>query len=120
MNPKEPGLFPFALEPIAAFDARRGYRRHKVPGVGVHLADGRRADADIWRGRSGNVVVRLSSQGCVSSFAVVGRAGRSPQGDEIKGLEEYLTDVLFLWLIDGVDDEPTSVITRRRAALLPR
>src|SRR5687768_10430636 len=58
----------FTFEEIDAFDARRGYKRCTLPGVGCAwepdpVLGGRpiRATADLWRDKKGNVVIRFSS-----------------------------------------------------------
>ena len=51
------------LTPIAQFDARRGYRRWCLPGVGVRMGDSPQAVADIWEDREGRLFTRFESLG---------------------------------------------------------
>jgi hypothetical protein len=111
---KEP-RFPYVMEPVADFDARRGYRRFRLPGVGISFTDGTRAEADVWRDRSGNLVARLSSSGYTYSFAIRDASGRAPGDDHADRLEQYLLEVLHLWLIEGVDEDPTTEVNDQLA-----
>jgi hypothetical protein len=108
--------FPYVMEPVADFDARREYCRFRLPGVGISFTDGTRAEADVWRDRSGNLVARLSSSGYTYSSAIYDASGRAPADDEVDGLDQYLLETLHLWLIEGVDDDPTTEVNEQLAA----
>ena len=105
------GKIDFKLELISGFDARRGLKRCKLPGVGVSFADARHADADLWRDRSGGIVTRFTSQGYQYSFRVVDASGMKPSDDQLDVLGDHLAELLSLWLIEGVDDTPSTEIT---------
>ncbi len=100
----------FLFEPIECFDARRGYKRCKLPGVGCQFVGRPGAQSDLWRDRSDNLVARFSSQGYQFSFAVVRASGQPLRDDQIDGLEDYLIELLKLWLVEGVDDWPSTEI----------
>lgn len=106
MTRTHPHQRPYVFERIENFDARRGYSRCNPPGQGMTL--GLKADADLWRDPSGNVVTRLSSEGYRFSFLVSHRSGRAVLDEEMKSLCDYLADILHLWIVEGVDDEPTT------------
>lgn len=101
----EEDLFTFVQ--IPNFDARKGYRACKSPGVGV---DGK-ADVSLWRDAGGNVVARFSSQGYRFSF-VVYQDHESVCDDQMEALESYLSELAFWWLIEGVDDTPDTELWR--------
>jgi hypothetical protein len=99
----------FVFEGIADFDARRAYKRCKLPGVGVSFAGDRRtASANLWRDQENNVVTRFSSQGYEFSFRVRDASGKPLRDDQVDPLGEYLCDLLVLWIVEGVDDTPTT------------
>lgn len=98
----------YTFESIADFDARRGYTRCVLPGVGVSFQDGRSGMTHLWRDRAGNVVVRFSSQGYTFSFMVVHSSGEQLTDDQVEAFEGLLRKLLMLWLIEGVDDTPST------------
>jgi len=100
------GEYTFAS--IANFDARRGYTRCVLPGVGTSFQDGQSGTADLWRDRAGNVVVRFSSQGYVFSFMVTHSSGEQLTDAQVEAFENLLQKLLMLWLIEGVDDTPST------------
>ncbi len=100
------GLYRF--EQIDDFDARRGYRRCEMPGVTLWVGDTPRADADVWRDRSGTVVVRFSSQGYRFSFAVSLSSGQPLREERLWDMQDHLSELLLLWIDEGVDDTPTT------------
>lgn len=105
----------YVFDPIDGFDARRGYRRCNPPGVGGTISFS--AVADLWRDRAGNVVTRFASQGYRFSFMVMHRSGRALLDAEMDDFCEYLADVVHLWLIEGVDDEPSTDEIPRTSSL---
>lgn len=106
-KPKDPYLF----KEIADFDARRGYRRCDPPGAGVIFCGRprRSADADLWRDGSNDVVTRFSSQGYQFSFKVRDASGKPLQDKQIPDLCEHISELLALWLAEGVDDTPSTL-----------
>lgn len=96
----------FKLVAVAPFDARRGYRRWKSPGVGVQLADISSADADFWIDKSGSVFVRLTSQGYVYHCQAMQIDGKQLSVRDRNEFNEFITGVLHDWMIQGVDDSP--------------
>ena len=81
-----------------------------LPGVGCHFVGRSGAQADLWRDRSDNLVARFSSEGYQFSFAVVHASGHALRDDQIDGLEDHLIELLKLWLVEGVDDWPSTEI----------
>lgn len=102
----------FRLSKVADFDARRGCRRCDPPGVGVSFADRPQALADLWRSRSGRLVVRFSSQGYVYHLEAVRSDDREISDDELGAFADFVADALFQWAIDGVDDRPEACYDR--------
>ena len=96
----------FELTSIAAFDARRGYTRCSLPGIGVSFVGEPGALADFWRDRSGKLVVRFSSRGYVYHMeAHLASGGQIPEG-EMGSFGEWVRDAMVEWIVDGVDDMP--------------
>ncbi len=96
----------YVMAQIRNFNARLGYRRCLLPGVGV-WTDGH-ATADLWRTRGGNVVVRFQSLSYRVSFAALLASGDTISDAELEEFGDYLTELLLLWLSEGVDDTPTT------------
>lgn len=97
----------YVLTEIANFDARRGYTKCVLPGVGSSFAnDSRRADADFWRNKNGNVAVRFSSQGYRFSFEACLRSGAHIPDDQLDDFGMFVSELLILWIVEGVDDTP--------------
>lgn len=96
----------FELMSIPAFDARRGYRRCSLPGIGVSFGDRPRAVADFWRQSNGELVTRLSSGGYVYHMRASLRAGGRLRDEEMEAFSDWMQAVLVEWMIDGVDDVP--------------
>lgn len=65
-----------------------------------------RADADFWKDRSGNVFVRLTSQGYVYHCQAMQIDGKQLSVHDRKEFDEFITGVLHDWMIQGVDDSP--------------
>jgi hypothetical protein len=95
----------FKLEDIDEFDARRGYKRCVIPGVGTHVGK-RQAIADFWKDRNGNLVVRFSSQGYQYHFKGLLASGRQIPEDQMEEFSEWVSERLLDWIIEGVDDYP--------------
>lgn len=98
----------YTFESIANFDARRGYTRCVLPGVGTSFQDGQSGTIDLWRDRAGNVVARFSSQGYAFSFMVTHSSGEQLTDAQVEAFENLLGKLLMLWLIEGVDDTPST------------
>lgn len=102
----------FTLVEIDAFDARRGYKRCSIPGVGYTTADDPSspygpisAVADFWRNRAGKLVVRFSSnQPYVFHFEAVLANGEPVPEEDIQEFADYVSEVLYDW--GGADDPP--------------
>lgn len=102
----------FRLEEIASFDARRGYRRCALPGVGctpgvhpwlpvrpIHCT------ADFWRNRTGGVVVRFfSTQPYTFHFAASLSDGKQIPDEDLEEFGDYISEMLLDW--GGADDAP--------------
>lgn len=101
----------FRLVLIDAFDARRGYKRCPLPGVGVSWVGGvpRGANADFWRSRTGEFVVRFSSQGYVYHFEAFAASGKQIPENEIPEFGDFIADALCEWVDEGVDDVPSAL-----------
>lgn len=102
----------FRLTEISAFDARRGYRRCTLPGVGyTPPADPQSpykpipVTADLWRNRAGGLVVRFSSnQPYVFHFKAELAMGVPVPEEDIEEFGDYIVAVLYDW--GGADDSP--------------
>ena len=102
----------FTLVEIAAFDARRGYKRCTVPGAAyTPPADPMSpfrpipVAADFWRDKTGALVVRFSSnQPYVFHFEALLANGKPVPEEEIEDFAEYVSEVLYDW--GGADDPP--------------
>ncbi|MEW6685574.1 MAG: hypothetical protein AB1393_05140 [Candidatus Edwardsbacteria bacterium] len=95
----------YKLVPIDEFDARRGYSRWLTPGVGIRSTKrGSLAQADLWIDQEGKLVARFTSRGYSLHFQI--RAVSSDLAPVMKDhIEEFLTEMLMTWVVDGVDDD---------------
>lgn len=96
----------FKLVPIDEFDARRGYSRWVLPGIGIRTSErGSYAQADIWTDRQGELVTRFTSLGYSLHFKIKA----VPVGQITFGRKEdvanFLNDMLMTWVVGGVDDD---------------
>lgn len=96
----------FRLRAVDEFDARRGYVRCDPPGMGVRIGKGPDANADFWRDRQGNLVVRCSSQGYRMHLAAALADGSAVPPSAMDELCDFLAEVLLDWIVEGVDDDP--------------
>jgi len=96
----------YELESTEPFDARRGYTRCPLPGVGASYQGEPGAIADFWRDRSGNLVLRLSSRGYVYHYQARLAAGGPVPDSELDYFGELLAEALARWIVEGVDDAP--------------
>ncbi len=102
----------FRLIEISAFDARRGYKRCTLPGVGYTppadpLSPYRPipVTADFWRNRTGGLVVRFSSnQPYVFHFEALLANGKPVPEEDIEEFGDYIKQILYDW--GGADDPP--------------
>jgi hypothetical protein len=99
----------FKLIEINGFDARRGYKRCSLPGVGVSFESGPNAIADFWRDKTKRLLVRISSQGYDYHFEALLASGKQIPEEKLDDFGPYVMDVLAEWLIEGVDDLPSSI-----------
>jgi hypothetical protein len=105
-------LLKFRLIEINAFDARRGYKRCTLPGVGYTPPDDPMSPfqsipvtADFWRNRTGGLVVRFSSnQPYVFHFEALLANGKPVPEEDLEEFGEYVAAVLYDW--GGADDPP--------------
>ena len=97
---------PYWLTEIDHFDARQGYKRCDPPAVGI--LDVWQATADLWRDPIGHLVMRFSSQGYIFSFQAFLPSGEKIPDFAMNDFVNYLMDVLLLWIVEGVDDIPTT------------
>jgi hypothetical protein len=96
----------FKLVPTGEFDARRGYSRWVIPGVGFRTTErGSLAQADLWIDRRGNLVTRFTSHGYSLHFKIK----EVPSGQITPDMEEdvvnFLDHMLMTWIVNGVDDD---------------
>lgn len=99
----------FKLVEVAAFDARRGYRRCSLlPGVLVYYGDELGAQADFWRDRTGRLFARFTSQGYVFHLEAMRANGKQLSDSDMTGFEMYVSELLNEWVIEGVDELPES------------
>ncbi len=105
--------FKFKLHEIAAFDARRGFRRCSVPRVVVKQNECEHAPwirpiqliADLWRDRRGHIAVRFHSHNGYSfHFEGTLKNGKSILEEHLDQFCDFIGEVLFDW--DGTDDAP--------------
>lgn len=102
----------FTLVRVDAFDARRGYKRCALPGVGYTPPDDPLSPfrpisvtADFWWDRTGSLVVRFSSnQPYVFHFKALLTNGKPVPEKYIQEFAEYISEILFDW--GGADDPP--------------
>ena len=99
----------FRLEPIPAFDARRGYRKCVPSGVGVHVGREPKAEASFWRDRAGALVVRCSSQGYRIHLAATLANGDAVPATAMDDFCDHVAKTLVEWVTEGVDDLPDSI-----------
>lgn len=100
----------FKLIEVVAFDARRGYTRCKTPGVCISL--GNRTPnpiADFWWNKKGGLFVRFSCyDGYVCHFEAKRTGSKKISENDLDDFEEYIADTLLEWVIEGVDEIPSS------------
>ena len=92
---------------IANFDARHGYKKCIPRGATVSFPGEPAATTNFWRNKSGNLVVRFSSQGYRFSFEVVHSSGATLLDSELDEFSDHVCDLLHTWLVEGVDDTPS-------------
>ena len=97
----------YEFSAIDNFDARHGYKRCTVSGVGVSFPGRPGASADFWRNRTGIVVVRFSSQEYQFSFQLTHPSGGILMDSDLEEFADYIHHSLLRWLVEGVDDAPT-------------
>ena len=99
----------FKLAEIDEFDARwSGYKKCVLPGVGVSFGSGySKADSDFWRDPEGNLAIRISSGGYSYNIKATLDTGDVIPDEILGDFGEYFTNVLMVWVIEGIDDLPT-------------
>jgi hypothetical protein len=99
---------PFKLTPIPPFDARMGYRRCELAGVGGGEFHGIKSTSDFWHAPDGRVVVRFSCRQYRLHFAASTRSGK-PLTEMSWEFGDYIMKTLLEWISEGVGDVPDSV-----------
>jgi hypothetical protein len=99
----------FQLVPIAWFDARRGYKRWVLPGVGIpgYYTGYRRfpnMSTDIWVAPAGHLVTRFEANDYQLSFKIKLKSGRKITPQMEMELAEFLWAMLREWEGSGIDD----------------
>lgn len=96
---------------IKNIDARRGYQRCSLPGVGTSISGGNSATTDFWRSKSGTFVIRFSSQGYVYCYDCTLESGKQLTDRYIEGVfADFVGELLALWMAEGCDDDPLSCL----------
>ena len=102
----------YTLSEIATFDARRGYKRCRIPGVvcqppvnPILPVRPVKCYADFWWAPPGRLVIRFHSH-YGYSFHFEGRrsSGKPLQDPDLEAFASYIEDVLVDW--EGTDDPP--------------
>ena len=97
--------FAYQFDPIHWFDARQGYKRvgsmisFKMEGYPMGYGN-------LWRSRSGAVVVRLINSDHRIAFNVAKEFGAAVLDEEIENVEDDLARLIELWIFQGSDDWP--------------
>ena len=103
----KPKKYEYKVIEIGSFDARRGYKRCNPRGVTVALENYSPATSDFWRDRAGRLFVRLTSLGYVCTLEATRKDGRLISDDDLDGsFSIFISDLIFNWVIEGVDDTP--------------
>ena len=93
----------FVLNEIDQFDARKGYTRWVLPGVGISSPGMPKATVDIWRNREGRLFTRFNSAGYVYHYEIIS-ANQKSFGDDMKqDIENFLFSMLDIWVCEGID-----------------
>jgi hypothetical protein len=96
----------YRLVPIDGFDARRGYARWTLPGVGTGASEGGAlANADLWTDRQGRLVTRFESRGYTLHFEIRVVSGRRITQQMETDVSDFLWAMLSTWAAEGVDDD---------------
>lgn len=100
----------FKLSTIKQFDARRGYKRCTVPGV-VATIVGERTNphADFWWDPEGKLVVRFRCSDEVIHLVATKVTGRKFKESDFDEFFDFVSDTLYEWVIEGIDDLPSSI-----------
>jgi|GEM_PF-1571540 len=98
--------FQFKLVPVAAFDARRGYRRWPLPGVKTRTPEiGSVATADLWVDKQGGLLTRFTSLGYSSQYKIKAASCDAITPAMKDAVENFLLEMLIEWQAQGVDDD---------------
>lgn len=96
----------FKLVPTDEFDARRGYSRWVLPGVGIRTpGKGSYSQADIWIDRQGELVTRFTSHGYSLHFKIKAVTPCQITLGMKEDIANFLNDMLMTWMVNGVDDD---------------
>ena len=92
---------------IPNFDARHGYKRCKMPGIGISVGS-HSGDADFWRNGTGELVIRITSRGYVYSYSVKHASGKNLTDNYIDNtFVRFLGDLLYCWIVAGINYPPS-------------
>lgn len=100
---------PFKLLITGSFDARGGYTRWILPGLGARSTKrGSLVEADLWTDRQGILVTRFTSpsRGCSEHFKIQGLTGEEITPDQQEAVADFLVEKLLEWAFydfEGVD-----------------
>ena len=96
----------FKLVPTCDFDARRGYLRWVIPGVGIRTTErGSVAQADFWIHRQGKLVTRFTSHSFSLHFLIKAFPFGQITPDMKEDIVTFLNDMLMTWIVEGVDGD---------------
>ncbi len=106
---------PIKFEEIQDIDARRGFKRASSPGVGVFIERGNRAEADFWRDQAGVLIIRFTARRCQENWRYCYECALQVGGaitDVYLGgeLEDFIAELLFVWLTEGCDYGPAEYL----------
>lgn len=95
----------FWFEEVAPFKAH-GLRRCQIPGCGISGTDYGQMNADFWRDRQQQVVVRFTWAGWTYHFRAVLAGGGQIPDTEMESFLECVQDLQHEWLGEAPDCAP--------------
>ena len=106
--------FQFKLVPVAAFDARRGYSRWVLVGVGTTISPHPffegilrpyNITADLWIDKQGVLFTRFTSMGYTSHYRLKSTSEKKITPDMQHALLDFLMETLMEWDNQGPDED---------------
>jgi len=94
----------FQFEHAPSFDAR-GLRRCLISGRGVS-APGLNRQADYWRGRQGEVLIRFTAMHWRFHYRVTQHGGGVVPDAMLGELDQVVEAILLEWMAEAPDDAP--------------